>query len=93
LNYLGKVSEGTLFENAVFQNLRKQGSLNYYERYKGPEVDFILNKNVAFEIKIKGDPHDLKRLKRISGSLKIKEYYLIVKEYSELPRTILAQDL
>lgn len=93
LNYLGKVSEGTLFENAVFQNLKKHGSLNYYERYKGPEVDFILNKKAAFEIKIKGDSHDLKRLKRISESLKIKEYYLIVKDYAELPRTILAQDL
>lgn len=93
LNYLGKVSEGTLFENAVFQNLKKYGGLNYYERYKGPEVDFILNKKAAFEIKIKGDSQDLKRLKRISEGLKIKEYYLIVKDYTELPRTILAQDL
>lgn len=93
LNYLGKVSEGTLFENAVFHNLKKHGSLSYYERYKGPEVDFILNKKVAFETKIKSDSRDLKRLKRISGSLKMKEYYLIVKDYTELPRTILAQDL
>jgi hypothetical protein len=93
LNYLGKVLEGLLFENAVFHNLKKHGSLNYYERYKGPEVDFILNKKAAFEIKIKGDSYDLKRLKRISESLKIKEYYLIVKDYAELPRTILAQDL
>lgn len=93
LNYLGKVSEGTLFENAVFHNLKKHGGLSYYERYKGPEVDFILNKKVAFETKIKGDSRDLKRLKRISGSLKMKEYYLIVKDYTELPRTILAQDL
>ncbi|MEW6455878.1 MAG: ATP-binding protein [Acidobacteriota bacterium] len=93
LSYLGRVSEGTLFENAVFQNLKKYGGLNYYERYRGPEVDFILNKKTAFEIKIKGDPQDLKRLKRISEGLKIKECYLIVKDYSELPRTILAQDL
>jgi predicted AAA+ superfamily ATPase len=93
LNYLGKVSEGALFENIVFLNLKKQGSLNYYEKYKGPEVDFILNKKVAFEIKTKGDHQSLKRLKRIAEGLKIKEYYLIVKDYTELPRTILAQDL
>jgi len=36
---------------------------------------------------------ELRILKRISESLKIKEYYLIVKDYAELPRTILAQDL
>lgn len=93
LNYLGKVSDGTLFENVVFLNLKKQGSLNYYEKYKGPEIDFILDKKVALEIKIKGDNQDLKRLKRISEGLKIKEYYLIVKDYTELPKTILAQDL
>lgn len=93
LNYLDKVSEGTLFENAVFHNLKKHDGLSYYEKYKGPEVDFILNKKVAFEIKIKGDNHDLKRLQRISEGLKIKESYLIVKDYSELPKTILAQDL
>lgn len=93
LNYLGKVSDGTLFENAVFLNLKKQGSLNYYEKYKGPEVDFILDKKIAFETKTKGNPQDLKRLKRIAEGLKIKEYYLIVKDYTELPKTILAQDL
>jgi len=93
LNYLGRLTEGAVFENAVFLNLKKYGPLNYYEKYKGPEVDFILNKKTAFEAKIKGDNSDLNRLKRIASGLKIKEYYLAVRDYSEVPRAILAHNL
>ncbi len=93
LNFLGKVSEGVLFENAVFLNLRKYGSLNYYQKYKGPEIDFILNKKIAFEAKIKAIPSDFKRLVRISKDLGLKKYFLVVKEFSDTNKTILVQDL
>ena len=93
LNYLGRVSEGAVFENAVFQNLRKYGTLNYYERYKGPEIDFILNKKIAIEAKIKADSHDLKKLKRIAKDLRLKGFYLVVKDYVEIDNSILVQDL
>ena len=42
LNYLGKVTDGALFKNAVFHNLKKHNTINYYEKYKGPEIDFIV---------------------------------------------------
>ncbi len=93
LNYLGRIPEGAILENAVFLNLKKYGTLNYYEKYKGPEIDFILNKKVAFEIKTKGNSSDLKRLKRIAQGLKMKESYLITKDYTNINHTILAQDL
>lgn len=93
LNYLGVVPEGILFENAIFLNLRKYGVLNYYEKYKGPEIDFVLNKKLSFEAKLKGNNSDLKRLRRVSKNLAIEEYYMVVKTYSALPNTILAQDL
>jgi hypothetical protein len=93
LNYLGRVSEGTMFENAVFQCLRKCGNLNYYAKYKGPEIDFILNQEMAFEVKVKADAVDWRRLKRVASNLKLKEYYLIVRDYSELEGAVLAQDL
>ncbi len=93
LNYLGRVSGGALFEDVVFKNLKKYGELNYYERYKGPEIDFILNKKIAFEAKIKPDRQDLKKLKRTAEKLNLKEYFLIMKDYVEIPDSILAQDL
>jgi len=93
LNYLGKNSEGVIFENAVFQNLKKYGEINYYQRYKGPEIDFILNKKIAIEAKTYGDLRDIKKLSMIAKSIQIKDYYLIGKNYLEHPRSILAIDL
>ncbi len=46
----------------------------------------------AFKVGVK-IAQDLKRLKRISGSLKLKEYYSISRDYIEMPKLILAQDL
>jgi len=93
LNYLGKVSYGSIFENFVFNNLRKYGVINYYQRYKGQEIDFIIDGRFAFEAKIKTSEFDIKHLKRIANSLRIKEYYIITHDYYDLPWVILAQDL
>jgi len=93
LNYLGKVSYGSIFENFVFNNLRKYGVINYYQRYKGQEIDFIIDGRFAFEVKIKTSEFDIKRLKRIANSLRIKECYIITHDYYDLPWVILAQDL
>ena len=93
LNYLGRLGEGTVLENGVFQCLRNYGHLNYYEKYRGPEIDFILNNQIAFEVKVKADRSDWSRLKRVAENLKLKEYYLISRDYSELEGVILAQDL
>lgn len=93
LNYLGRIPPGILYENAVFSNLRKYGNLNYYAKYKGPEIDFVLNKKIGLETKVKGNDFDVNRLKKISQSLGINEYYVVIKTYSDLPKTILAQDL
>jgi len=93
LNYLSRVPEGILFENAVYQNIKKYGKINYYERYKGPEIDFIVDKKIAFEARVKGIPSDLKKLENISKDLRVKDYYLVVKDYSEIPKLILSQDL
>lgn len=93
LNYLGKVSEGTIFENFVFHNLKKYGNLNYYQKYKGPEVDFILDKKSAFEAKITALVSDINRLHRVANYLKLKDDYLITKNYSNFSNVILAQDL
>ena len=93
LGYLAKVSDGAIFENAVFQNLRGLGRISYYEKYGGPEIDFILNKEIALEVKIQGSLRDVKKLSRIAKNLGLKKYYLTTKNYSELPKSILAIDL
>lgn len=93
LSYLAKVPEGALLENAVFQNLKRYGYINYYEKYKGPEIDFILNRTIGFEVKTKPGYQDFKKLKRVSQNLRLKEFYIIEKEYTDIPNTISIYDL
>ena len=93
VNLLGKTTEGNIFENAVFLNLRDHGKINFYEKYKGPEIDFILDGKAALEAKIHGDSTDLKKLKRTASGLNLKNYYLITKNYFDHPRAIPAVDL
>ncbi|MFH1846187.1 MAG: ATP-binding protein [Candidatus Omnitrophota bacterium] len=84
LNNLTRVDEGALFENNVFQNLNLKGELNYYQKKSGVEIDFILNKEEAIEVKIKPTRQDLQRLKRVSEELDIKKAYIVSKKYSTL---------
>jgi predicted AAA+ superfamily ATPase len=94
LNLFGKVSEGSLLENAVFLNLRKYGNLCYYQRRSGREIDFLIpGKGIGFEVKRKGTEHDVKILKQISSELELRESYVISKVFNDLPGLILAQDL
>lgn len=51
LNALENVSGGVKFENAVFSQLRSKGQLAYYALKTGREIDFILNKEAAIEVK------------------------------------------
>jgi len=93
LNNFAKVSEGALFENAAFLDLKKYGKVNYYQKRSGGEIDFIIDKKIAVEIKTKGDGADLKKLEKLSEALKIKQYYLVTREFSKNDRFIPAMDV
>ena len=82
------LSQGSIFENNVFQNLNAKGELNYYQRKRGVEIDFILNKQIAYEVKITPTRSDLMKLERISKELGLKEYKLISKNYSAIDNVI-----
>lgn len=94
LNLFGKVSEGALLENAVFLNLKRYGTINYYQRRSGREIDFVLpGLKAAFEVKKKGTLHDLKILQKQSDQFKFTQYYVISELYNDFKGLILAQDL
>ncbi len=93
LNYLAKVSEGNLFENAVFNSHKKIGKINYYERYKGGEIDFIIDGKIGIEVKIMPAKADLKRLIRVANKIMLKKFFLVSKNFCDFENVILAQDL
>lgn len=89
-NHFARLSEGHVFENSVFQNLRVKGELNYYQRKSGVEIDFVLDKKTAFEVKISPQESDLKKLKELSAQIGLKDYRIISKNYTKINHVIYA---
>jgi len=83
-NHLSHLDMGLLFENNIFQNLRQRGELNYYQKKKGTEIDFILNKKIAYEVKLTPQLSDARKLKKAVNELNLEEFRVIAKNYSEI---------
>lgn len=87
-NCLARIPEGSLFENSVFQNLRLKGSLNYYQRKNGSEIDFIVDKTSGYEVKLNAHQPDVNKLKSVAGSIGLKDWHVVVKKQSDLEHVI-----
>ncbi len=79
LQILAQVSSGQVFENSIALQLKSKGSISYYQRKTGQEIDFILNQTIGIEVKETPDERDLKVLKYRSAELELKETMLIGK--------------
>ena len=93
LKLLGGADAGSIFENAIFNNLKAFSAVNYYQRRTGVEIDFIVDKKVALEIKNRGSHFDVERTKKLSTKINLEEAFVISKEYDESRGIILAVDL
>ncbi len=83
LNAFARISEGSLFENAVFNNLKKYGKIYYYQKRTGREIDFILNESIALEVKLSGIDSDARELKKTFEDLNLKQYYVITRNFNK----------
>lgn len=89
-----RVNEGSLFENTVFRNIKRYGEVRYYQRRSGGEIDFILmNKLIGLEVKQTGIVRDYVKLKNLASSLKLQNYYVITRNFSDKNGFILSTDL
>lgn len=78
-----QVNEGALLENNIFQLLRPRGEINYFQKKNGLEIDFIVNKKLAYEVKMSASQQDYQNLQKLCQELKIKKFYTVSKKYSE----------
>lgn len=76
-NQLAELDSGTQFENAVFNQLKHFDDLHYYSLKSGREIDFILNKSFAFEVKETPSEIDLNKIKRLANKIGIRNVLLI----------------
>lgn len=93
VNVLGKASFGQLFEQSVFQSLRPWHKLNYYSKEGRNEIDFIVDKRIALEVKLSSSRQDIDHLRRRAVGVGLTEHYIVSLQYSDAQETIVATDL
>lgn len=76
-NILSEISSGAQFENTLFNQLSRVGSLQYYALKTGNEIDFILNGALAIEAKETPTENDLAALSRLSSTSGLPDFRLI----------------
>ncbi len=73
------LSSGAKFENAVFNQLHHYGEVNYYQLKTGQEIDFVLDKKIAFEVKETAQAIDYKKLMNLAKNINIEKGFVIGK--------------
>lgn len=65
LDILADLSGGAKFENAIFNQLRQYGKIQYYSLKNGREIDFILDGEIGFEAKESPTEQDQRKLNNL----------------------------
>ncbi len=76
LQIAGRAGSGQIFENAIANQLHRLGEVHYYQRSNGQEIDFVLNRQTAIEVKETPSAHDLKELQARAASAGLTECWL-----------------
>lgn len=76
-NILAELSSGAQFENTLFNQLSRAGSLQYYALKTGNEIDFILNGTLAIEAKETPTENNLTALSRLSSASRLSDFRLV----------------
>ena len=84
LNLVAKVTDGQLLETAVANQLSIYGELSFYNKRNKSEIDFILNKEIAFEVKQKVLESDSRKLLSLAKEIGIEKNYLISNTISDM---------
>lgn len=77
LNLVTKTSAGQLLETTVANQLQHYGKLSYYNKRNTAEIDFILNDEIALEVKQKAIEQDMRKLEKLADKLSIQNYYVV----------------
>lgn len=83
LNSIGKVNESQLLENAIINQLSHYGTVSFYNKRNTAEIDAILDKQTAFEVKLTGTMQDLSRLSALTFDLGIPGAFVVSKTFRE----------
>jgi len=88
LNLISKPTEGQLLETAVANLLNHYGQLSFYNKRNTAEIDFVLEKKTAFEVKYKATENDAVKLVKLTQSLGIENSYMVSQKPVESDKVI-----
>jgi len=74
-----ELSSGAKLENAVFNQLHHFGEVSYYQLKTGQEIDFILDKKIAFEVKETAQEIDYRKMMNLAKKIHIEKGFVIGK--------------
>lgn len=74
-----ELGSGAKFENAIFNQLRHWGTVSYYSMKSGQEIDFILDRKIAVEVKETAALTDLNHTARLAQNLDIETCYVVAR--------------
>lgn len=77
-----ELSSGSKFENAIFNQLHHFGEVSYYQLKTGPEIDFIIDKKIAFEVKETAHAIDYKKMMNLAKNVNIEKGFVLGKNNS-----------
>lgn len=92
-NALGRISQGQLLEQGVFQALRADHTLCFYNKNGGNEIDFIVDGVSALEVKMSASRQDIANLRKRAESNKLTQYYVVSQQFSDEQNVIPVTDL
>lgn len=82
LNSIGAVNRGQLLENAVANQLSAYGPCSFYNKRNTAEIDGIVDKKIAIEIKLAGTSADYRKLTKLTQTLGLKQAWVVSLKYS-----------
>lgn len=77
LNLITKTSQGQLLETTVANQLHHYGRVSFFNKRNTAEIDFILNEEIALEVKQKAIVPDLRKLEKLAQGLNLQEHYIV----------------
>lgn len=83
LKVIGNVNDAQLFENVIVNQLAAYGELAFYLQKNKAEVDIILDKKIALEVKLNGTNRNLEKVRRLAAALTLKEAFIVSKDFKK----------
>jgi len=78
----GQLSSGQIFENSIAVQLKSLGTIQYYQKKSGQEIDFIFNGNTALEVKETPAQQDRQTIEQRALSIDINKYFVVGRHLS-----------